>query len=52
MMEYNGYIGKVEFDGEAGIIHGEVINKTSTRKNKLVVRKAAARKAKREGHKN
>jgi hypothetical protein len=26
--------------------------KTSTRKNKLVVRKAAARKAKREGHKN
>ncbi len=148
MMEYKGYIGKVEFDDEAGIIHGEVINtrdvitfqgesvakvkkafresiddylgfceergeapdkpfsgqfvtrippelhrqvnaaallsgkslnawvaeqlqgavlrigavkaatakkppaKTSTRKNKLVVRKAAARNAKREGHKN
>lgn len=26
MMEYKGYIGKVEFDAEAGIIHGEVIN--------------------------
>ncbi len=26
MMEYKGYIGKVEFDEEAGIIHGEVIN--------------------------
>ena len=26
MIEYKGYIGKVEFDGEAGIIHGEVIN--------------------------
>lgn len=26
MMEYKGYIGKVEFDVEAGIIHGEVIN--------------------------
>ncbi len=26
MMEYKGYIGKVEFDDEAGIIHGEVIN--------------------------
>jgi len=25
MMEYQGYIGKVEFDEEAGIIHGEVI---------------------------
>jgi predicted HicB family RNase H-like nuclease len=25
-MEYKGYIGKVEFDEEAGIIHGEVIN--------------------------
>jgi len=23
-MEYQGYIGKVEFDEEAGIIHGEV----------------------------
>jgi predicted HicB family RNase H-like nuclease len=26
MMEYKGYIGKVEFDNEAGIFHGEVIN--------------------------
>jgi predicted HicB family RNase H-like nuclease len=26
MMEYRGYIGKVEFDEAAGIIHGEVIN--------------------------
>jgi predicted HicB family RNase H-like nuclease len=26
MMEYKGYIGKVEFDDEAGMIHGEVIN--------------------------
>jgi len=26
MMEYKGYIGKVEFDDEAGVIHGEVIN--------------------------
>jgi len=26
MMEYKGYLGKVEFDEEAGIIHGEVIN--------------------------
>jgi predicted HicB family RNase H-like nuclease len=26
MMEYKGYIGKVEFDDEAGIFHGEVIN--------------------------
>ncbi len=25
-MEYKGYIGKVEFDSEAGIFHGEVIN--------------------------
>jgi predicted HicB family RNase H-like nuclease len=25
MMEYQGYIGKVEFDDEAGIFHGEVI---------------------------
>ncbi|MHB8899521.1 MAG: type II toxin-antitoxin system HicB family antitoxin [Thermoguttaceae bacterium] len=25
-MEYQGYIGKVEFDDEAGIFHGEVIN--------------------------
>jgi predicted HicB family RNase H-like nuclease len=26
MMEYKGYIGKVEFDEDAGIIQGEVIN--------------------------
>ena len=26
MMEYKGYIGKVEIDDEAGILHGEVIN--------------------------
>jgi len=26
MMEYKGYIGKVEFDDEADIFHGEVIN--------------------------
>lgn len=26
MMEYKGYLGRVEFDEEAGIIHGEVIN--------------------------
>lgn len=26
MMEYKGYIGHVEFDDEAGIFHGEVIN--------------------------
>lgn len=26
MMEYKGYIGKVEFDEEADMIHGEVIN--------------------------
>lgn len=25
MMEYKGYIGKVEFDDEAGIFHGEVL---------------------------
>ena len=25
-MEYTGYIAKVEFDDEAGIFHGEVIN--------------------------
>ncbi len=25
MMEYNGYIGKVEFDPDANILHGEVI---------------------------
>ena len=26
MMEYNGYLGQVEFDDEANIFHGEVIN--------------------------
>jgi predicted HicB family RNase H-like nuclease len=26
MMEYKGYIGRVEFDDEAGVFHGEVIN--------------------------
>jgi len=26
MMEYKGYIGKVEIDAEAGMLHGEVIN--------------------------
>jgi predicted HicB family RNase H-like nuclease len=26
MMEYQGYIGKVEFDDAASIFHGEVIN--------------------------
>ena len=26
MMEYKGYIGKAEFDGEAEIFHGEIIN--------------------------
>jgi predicted HicB family RNase H-like nuclease len=26
MMEYKGYIGKVEIDDEAGILHGEVVN--------------------------
>lgn len=26
MMEYKGYIGKVEFDSDAEIFHGEVIN--------------------------
>jgi predicted HicB family RNase H-like nuclease len=25
MMQYKGYVGKVEFDAEAGILHGEVI---------------------------
>ena len=25
MMEYKGYVGKVEFDDEAGIFHGEVV---------------------------
>ena len=26
MMEYQGYIGKVEYDDEASLFHGEVIN--------------------------
>ncbi len=26
MMEYKGYFGKVEFDDEAGIFHGEVLD--------------------------
>ena len=26
LIEYKGYIGKVEFDNEAGLLHGEVIN--------------------------
>ena len=26
MMEYKGYIGKVEFDDEAGIFHDEVLD--------------------------
>jgi predicted HicB family RNase H-like nuclease len=26
MMQYKGYIGKVEFDDEAAVFHGEVIN--------------------------
>ena len=26
MMEYKGYIGVVEFDDEAGIFHGELVN--------------------------
>ena len=26
MMEYKGYIGKVEIDEEAGLLHGEIIN--------------------------
>ncbi len=26
MMDYKGYIGKVEYDDEAGLFHGEVIN--------------------------
>ena len=26
MMEYKGYVGKVEFDAEAELFHGEVVN--------------------------
>ena len=26
MLEYKGYIGKVEIDDEEGLLHGEVIN--------------------------
>lgn len=25
MMQYKGYVGKVEFDADAGILHGEVV---------------------------
>jgi predicted HicB family RNase H-like nuclease len=25
MMEYKGYVGQVEFDGDAGVFHGEVL---------------------------
>ena len=28
MLEYKGYIGKVEFDEKTGIYHGEVVNIT------------------------
>lgn len=26
MMEYKGYLGKIEFDDEADVFHGEVVN--------------------------
>jgi predicted HicB family RNase H-like nuclease len=26
MMEYEGYVGRVEFDDDAGLFHGEVVN--------------------------
>ena len=26
MMEYKGYVGQVQFDDEANIFHGDVIN--------------------------
>ncbi len=26
MMKYKGYIGRLEYDDEAGLFHGEVIN--------------------------
>jgi predicted HicB family RNase H-like nuclease len=26
MMEYKGYLGRVEYDDEAGVFHGEVVN--------------------------
>ena len=26
MMQYKGYVGRVEYDDEAGIFHGEVVN--------------------------
>jgi predicted HicB family RNase H-like nuclease len=25
-MEYNGYVGRVEYDDDAGVFHGEVVN--------------------------
>lgn len=26
MMQYNGYVARIEFDAEANIFHGEVVN--------------------------
>ncbi len=26
MMEYRGYLGRVEYDDDAGLFHGEVVN--------------------------
>jgi predicted HicB family RNase H-like nuclease len=26
MMEYKGYVGQVEYDDEAGVFHGEIVN--------------------------
>lgn len=26
MLRYNGYIGKAEFDDEAGLYHGQIVN--------------------------
>lgn len=26
MMEHKGYLGKIEFDDEANVFHGEVVN--------------------------
>ena len=26
MMEYKGYLGKIEFDDDANLFHGEVVN--------------------------
>jgi len=30
MMEYKGYVGQVEYDDDAGVFHGEVINTRDT----------------------